>query len=64
MHKGVKKSFSGLIYFFPNVHLRFVILEKVQVTLLLPRLQTALLFFKISDYSSISKLLFQLPQYE
>lgn len=46
VHKGVKNSFSGLIYFFPNVHLRFVILKEVQVTLLLPCLQIALLFFK------------------
>lgn len=47
MHKGVKNSLSGLVYFFPNVHLRFVIFKEVQVTLLLPCLQIALLFLKI-----------------
>lgn len=46
VHKGVKNSFSGLVYVFPNDHLRFVVLKEVQVTLLLPRLQIALLFFK------------------
>lgn len=47
VHKGVKNSFSGLVSFFPSVHLRFVNLKEVQVTLLLPRLQIVLLFFKI-----------------
>lgn len=46
VHKGVKNSLSGLMYFFPNVHFRSVILKEVQVTLSLPHLQIALLFFK------------------
>lgn len=47
VRKRVMTLFSGSVYFFPKVHLRFVIVKEVQVTLLLPRLQTALLFFTI-----------------
>lgn len=37
VHKGVKNSFSGLVYFFPNVHFRSVILKEIS----LPHLQIA-----------------------
>lgn len=45
-HKVKNILLSALAYLFPNAHFRFVILKEVQVTLLVPHLQTVLLFLK------------------
>lgn len=47
VHLRAKRNLlSALVYLFPKAHFRTVILKEVQITLLLPHLQTVLLFLK------------------